>query len=521
MTTELKVAITDIAAISSKLPLENGRLAVSLPAGTGALSDAELRAAPLDVNIVSGGAGGSSGGLTNTELRAAAVPVSGAFYPGTQPVSGAFFQAVQPVSGPVTDAQLRATALPVSGTFFQATQPVSGTFWQSVQPISAGSLPLPAGAATQATLATLATDAGLSSVYVRLGDGTQHTIVDSLPVGLATSALQGTGNTSLASLDTKTTLGQAPMAASRPVVIASNQSAIPVSGTFYQATQPVSGPLTDTQLRATALPVSGAFYQATQPVSGTFWQATQPVSAAALPLPSGAATETTLGLVATQATLALIKAKTDNLDVLLSTRAVTGLTDTQLRAAPVPVSGTFYQATQPVSIAAAVAVTPPTLTKGTQGATGFSTQDLKDAGRVLKTYNVTGLACSTAEALISLTTYADLVAGGAATTFAVTAGKRLRIQSITVTCRATSTVNVGGVVRLRLLAGTVLVGSPCHASLGCMSSNLATAVIGNAMTYNVVIPDGMELSGTMQFGLTQIFSATTATIDVQVTGYEY
>src|SRR6188474_10767 len=37
-------------------------------------------------------------------------------------------------------------------------------------------------------------------------------------------------------------------------------------------------------------PVSGTFWQATQPVSGTFFQATQPVSAAALPLPTGAAT---------------------------------------------------------------------------------------------------------------------------------------------------------------------------------------------------------------------------------------
>lgn len=62
---------------------------------------------------------------------------------------------------------------------------------------------------------------------------------------------------------------------------------------------------------------------------------TQPVSAAALPLPAGASTE---------ATLALIKAKTDNLDVLLSTRTkpadtqpVSGpLTDAQLRANPVP-----------------------------------------------------------------------------------------------------------------------------------------------------------------------------------------
>jgi hypothetical protein len=53
--------------------------------------------------------------------------------------------------------------------------------------------------------------------------------------------------------------GQALMAASRPVVIASDQSAIPVTGTFFQATQPVS--------------ISGSV-----PVTGTFWQATQPVS---------------------------------------------------------------------------------------------------------------------------------------------------------------------------------------------------------------------------------------------------
>lgn len=33
----------------------------------------------------------------------------------------------------------------------------------------------------------------------------------------------------------------------------------------------------------TALPVSGTFWQATQPVSGTFWQATQPVSLASVP----------------------------------------------------------------------------------------------------------------------------------------------------------------------------------------------------------------------------------------------
>lgn len=49
-----------------------------------------------------------------------------------------------------------------------------------------------------------------------------------------------------------------------------------VTGTFWQATQPVSGPLTDTELRATAVAVDAS--GATVPVSGTFWQATQPVS---------------------------------------------------------------------------------------------------------------------------------------------------------------------------------------------------------------------------------------------------
>jgi hypothetical protein len=64
-------------------------------------------------------------------------------------VTGSFFQATQPVSG----------------TFWQATQPVSGTFWQATQPISAASLPLPSGAATSAKQPALGT-AGTASADV-------------------------------------------------------------------------------------------------------------------------------------------------------------------------------------------------------------------------------------------------------------------------------------------------------------------------------------------------------------------
>lgn len=114
--------------------------------------------------------------------------------------------------------------------------------------------------------------------------------------------------------------------------------------------------------------------------------ATQPISAAALPLPTGASTE---------ATLALVKAKTDNLDVALSTRlkpadtlaavttvgavtsitnpvAVTGpLTDAQMRASAVPISAT----TLPLP---ALAATSTKQSDGTQ-----KTQLVDGAGAVI------------------------------------------------------------------------------------------------------------------------------------------
>ena len=67
--------------------------------------------------------------------------------------------------------------------------------------------------------------------------------------------------------------------------------AMPVSGTFWQATQPVSGTVTVNAGTGT-FGVSGSVavsnFPATQPVSGTFWQATQPVSIATTVTVTGA-----------------------------------------------------------------------------------------------------------------------------------------------------------------------------------------------------------------------------------------
>lgn len=65
-----------------------------------------------------------------------------------------------------------------------------------------------------------------------------------------------------------------------PATLTNNQ----VGAAQCDSTQSILTHVTNT------VPVSGTFWQATQPVSGTFWQATQPISAASLPLPAGAST---------------------------------------------------------------------------------------------------------------------------------------------------------------------------------------------------------------------------------------
>ena len=91
-----------------------------------------------------------SGPLTDTELRATPVPVSGSFW-----------QATQPVSGPLTDTELRATPVPVSGSFWQATQPVSGPLTDTQ--LRASAVPVSVGIPADVTLLASASRSADSS----------------------------------------------------------------------------------------------------------------------------------------------------------------------------------------------------------------------------------------------------------------------------------------------------------------------------------------------------------------------
>lgn len=112
-----------------------------------------------------------------------------------------------PVTGPLTDAQLRAAAVPVSG-------PLTDTELRaSAVPVTASSLPLPSGAATEAKQ--------------DVGNASLASIDSDIDVALSTRASEAT--LSAVSAQLPATLGQKAMAASLAVVLASDQSVIPVS----------------------------------------------------------------------------------------------------------------------------------------------------------------------------------------------------------------------------------------------------------------------------------------------------
>lgn len=142
-----------------------------------------------------------SGPLTDTQLRATAVPVSG-------PLTDAQLRATAvPVSGPLTDTQLRATAVSVSGPLTDAelratAVPVSGPLTDTqlratAVPVSAASLPLPTGAATEATLSAL------NAKVTAVDTGAVVVSSSALPTGAATSANQSTSNSWLSSIDSR------------------------------------------------------------------------------------------------------------------------------------------------------------------------------------------------------------------------------------------------------------------------------------------------------------------------------
>jgi hypothetical protein len=157
-------------------------------------------------------------------------------------------------SAPVTPVTDNGGSLTVDGSVsvsnFPATQPVSGTFWQTTQPVSIASVPSHPVTGSGSFTAAQATAANLNATVVGSGSFTaaqatasslkaQAQILDSAG-SLLTYAATGTAGT--------------------PAV-----DVVSVQGVSSGVAIAVSGPVTDTQLRASSIPVSdrGSVGQAT------------------------------------------------------------------------------------------------------------------------------------------------------------------------------------------------------------------------------------------------------------------
>lgn len=281
-----------------------------------------------------------------------------------------------------------------------------------------------------------------------------------------------------------------------------------------------------------------------QPVSGTVGiSGTVPVSAAALPLPAGAATsanQTTeiAGLVSIDATLALIKAKTDNLDVALSTRAVTGLTDTQLRASAVPVSAASLPL--PAGAATAALQTQPGVDIGdvtVNNAAGAAAVNIQDGGNSitvdgpLTDAQLRAVAVPVSAAALPLPTnaateptlasrLADATFTGRINTFgqkAMAASTPMVIASDQTAVPVAMAANsYGGQVEGRAAAAAVPVGNPVWIA-GWDGTNIR-AILTDTLGRVIIAPSGSP-SSVKGFADGEVVLAATTIVPVRSTTY--
>lgn len=281
---------------------------------------------------------------------------------------------------------------------------------------------------------------------------------------------------------------------------------------------PVSGPLTDAQLRAAAVPVSGTFWQATQPVSGTVTAnvgtGTQPVSGS---VALDAATLTALETISV-ANFPATQPVSGNVGLTGALPAGTNnIGDVDVLSLPALSAGSNQIGT----------TLGPALARGTQGATGYAVQDLKDAGRNLTTFTTAnGVLTTAAETLLTLAGYKGGAAvGGTATPAVVSAGKTYRITAIFLSFMATATAGNARVALRANTAGVVAVGSAmvCAFLIGGPSF---TAGVVHEVTVDV--PDGLEFQAGTGIGLTSLgqspslgATAGTGYVTATIIGFEY
>lgn len=168
-----------------------------------------------------------------------------------------------------------------------------------------------------------------------------------------------------------------------------------------------------------------------------------------------------------------------------------------------------------------VSAVPPTLTKGTQGATGFSTQNLKDAGRTFVVCNAVAVTLVTTEALLSMTCNKGGTNQGASTTYTVTSGKTFRLTSVYQSTLNLTTATLLAVDTFVRSAGACSASSPIVGYVGTRMPP-ATATLNAGSTGAQQFPDGVEIAAAQQICVSQVSRNTAnGNVTMILTGFEY
>jgi len=412
----------------------------------------------------------------------------------------------------------------------------------TTQPISAISLPLPTGASTSANQTN-------GSQQTQIVQGGNTAIVDAagdLQVDInnfpATQTVAGTVTSNQGAA--------AALAGAWPVEITDGTNILGTSSHPVRidptgtTTQPVSGTVTAnagtgtfniqanasvnvTQINGNSVVTGGAngLLAVSGPVASGSTNADNPLKTGSV-FNTTQPTVTNGQIVDNQATARgaqIVATGVDTFNVTVNTALPAG---TNVIGHVITDSGSTTAVTGNVTVVQSTAanlnatVVGPTLTKGTQGATGFSVQNLKDAGRTYVTFTSDAVAGVTSETLLTMTQNRQ-GSTSSASTYTPTSGKTLRIQSITVGVQ--SGAGAGEWVRVKFrhnTAGATTTSSALVYTVACGTPQNQAATGGQV---TAPIPDGLEIfgDGTQTIGFSHISSATTNVESITICGYEY
>lgn len=287
---------------------------------------------------------------------------------------------------------------------------------------------------------------------------------------------------------------------------------VPVTGTFFQTTQPISGAVSGSGPYSVTAG-TGSFTMGFVGATGSTVSASYQGAISSVPV----SIQGTANVQVVTSTLQV----TGSMEVLTSTLQVTGSVEVLTSTLQVTGSMSVTASTVQVNVAGL-----PAITKGTQGATGITTQDLKDAGRVHVTYYVTAstVGATTAESALVFTKASATSATSSAYTFAITNGKTYRITNISIATLGNATPTAQSTIfnlRVNTAANCSAASTPVIWS--SRSATPATASTWDRLIFD--IPDGLQIAGTSTLqicaSVNSTFTTNAPTADMIISGYEY